>query len=68
VVLARQTVREQIYKQVSTRQFAGMIAALVVGDQGAIDRADWDVFRATGVAHLVSVTGLVKHNKIIPIG
>jgi competence protein ComEC len=58
VVLARQTVREQIYKQVSQRQFAGMIAALVVGDQAAIDRADWDVFRATGVAHLVSISGL----------
>ena len=58
VVLARQTVREQIYKQVSQRQFAGMIAALVVGDQAAIDRVDWDVFRATGVAHLVSISGL----------
>ncbi len=38
--------------------FAGMIAALVVGDQTAIDRVDWDVFRATGVAHLVSISGL----------
>ena len=35
-----------------------MIAALVVGDQAAIDRLDWDVFRATGVAHLVSISGL----------
>jgi competence protein ComEC len=58
VVLARQLVREQIFKQVLQRQFAGMIAALVVGDQAAIDRADWDVFRATGVAHLVSISGL----------
>ena len=58
VVLARQTVREQIYRQVAQRPFAGMIAALVVGDQAAIDRVDWDVFRATGVAHLVSISGL----------
>ena len=58
VALARQTVREQIYRQVEQRQFAGMIAALVVGDQAAIDRVDWDVFRATGVAHLVSISGL----------
>jgi competence protein ComEC len=58
VTLARQTVREQIYKKVAQRQFAGMIAALVVGDQAAIDRLDWDVFRATGVAHLVSISGL----------
>ncbi len=58
VVLARQAVRTSIYQQVQERQFAGMIAALVVGDQAAIDRMDWDVFRATGVAHLVSISGL----------
>lgn len=37
---------------------AGVIAALVVGDQSAIDRADWDLFRTTGVAHLMSISGL----------
>ena len=58
VVLARQTVRARIYQQVQERPFAGMIAALVVGDQAAIDRVDWDVFRSTGVAHLVSISGL----------
>jgi competence protein ComEC len=40
------------------RKAAGWLAALVVGDQNAIDRADWDVFRATGVAHLMSISGL----------
>ena len=39
-------------------QVAGLVAALVVGDQRAIDRLDWDVFRATGVAHLMSISGL----------
>ncbi len=37
---------------------AGVIAALAIGDQSAIDKADWDVFRATGVAHLMSISGL----------
>ncbi len=37
---------------------AGVVAALITGDQHAIDRADWDVFRATGVAHLMSISGL----------
>ena len=37
---------------------AGVVAALVVGDQQAIERADWDMFRATGVAHLMSISGL----------
>ena len=55
---ARQQVRDRIFAQVTDRHQAGLIAALVVGDQNAIDRADWDVFRATGVAHLMSISGL----------
>ena len=55
---ARQQVRERIEAQVADRQQSGLIAALVVGDQNAIERADWDVFRATGVAHLMSISGL----------
>lgn len=61
VTLARQVVRERIFAHLQEQQqrpFAGMLAALVVGDQNAIERADWDVFRATGVAHLVSISGL----------
>ena len=54
----RQGVRDRIFAQVAERHQAGLIAALVVGDQNAIDRADWDVFRATGVAHLMSISGL----------
>ncbi|OYY51462.1 MAG: DNA internalization-related competence protein ComEC/Rec2 [Polaromonas sp. 35-63-240] len=55
---ARQAAREAIFARVDNRQLAGVIAALVVGDQNAIERADWDVFRATGVAHLMSISGL----------
>lgn len=58
VALARQAVRERIFAHEADRQRAGLLAALVVGDQGAIERADWDVFRATGVSHLVSISGL----------
>ena len=55
---ARQTVREAIFERIDDRKLAGVLAALVVGDQNAIERADWDVFRATGVAHLMSISGL----------
>ncbi|APW37613.1 DNA internalization-related competence protein ComEC/Rec2 [Rhodoferax koreense] len=66
---ARQAVRDAIYRRMAPpglegdeartqQRRAGVVAALVVGDQNAIDRADWDVFRATGVAHLVSISGL----------
>ncbi len=54
----RQRVRDAIFERVSSPQWAGVIAALVVGDQAAIERADWDIYRATGVAHLMSISGL----------
>ena len=55
---ARQTVRDAIYAKVSDPSSAGILAALAIGDQGAIERADWDLFRRTGVAHLMSISGL----------
>jgi competence protein ComEC len=58
VALARQVVRERIRKHVADGRAAGLIAALVVGDQRAIERSDWDVIRATGVSHLVSISGV----------
>jgi competence protein ComEC len=55
---ARGQVRDQIFLRLADSDAAGLIAALVVGDQAAIERSDWDVFRATGVAHLMSISGL----------
>lgn len=55
---ARQATRAAIDAQVADRATAGIVAALLVGDQAAIERADWDVFRATGVAHLMAISGL----------
>ena len=54
----RQRVRSAIDARVADRAMAGIVAALLVGDQAAIERADWDVFRATGVAHLMAISGL----------
>jgi competence protein ComEC len=58
VELARQEMRQRIEAQLPASDHAGWISALVTGDQNAIARADWDVFRATGVAHLMSISGL----------
>ena len=54
----RQRVRDAIDAQVADRRAAGVLAALAVGDQGAIEREDWELFRNTGIAHLVSISGL----------
>jgi len=55
---ARQQVRDAIDASVADRRAAGVLAALSVGDQSAIERDDWDLFRNTGIAHLVSISGL----------
>ncbi|MGY4829662.1 DNA internalization-related competence protein ComEC/Rec2 [Sphaerotilaceae bacterium SBD11-9] len=54
----RQRVRDAIYATVNEPRAAGVLAALAVGDQSAIERDDWQLFRNTGVAHLMSISGL----------
>jgi len=55
---ARQWVRDAIERRVPDARAAGVLAALAVGDQAEIERSDWDIFRATGIAHLVAISGL----------
>lgn len=54
----RQLVRQWVYAQLGDQEGAGVVVALLLGDQSAIERGDWDVFRATGVAHLMAISGL----------
>jgi competence protein ComEC len=54
----RQRVRDAIEAKVVEPRASGVLAALAVGDQAAIEREDWDLFRNTGVAHLMSISGL----------
>ncbi len=58
IVHWRQRARDGIQQSVSDARWAAIVSALLVGDQSGLDRADWDVFRATGVAHLMSISGL----------
>ena len=55
---ARATLRERILQALPGKQYAGVIVALVVGDQRAIGQSDWEVFNRTGVGHLISISGL----------
>ncbi|MCA0175919.1 MAG: DNA internalization-related competence protein ComEC/Rec2 [Proteobacteria bacterium] len=54
----RERVRDALLLRVGEQPQAGVLAALTVGEQSAIDGASWEVFRRTGVAHLVSISGL----------
>ncbi len=54
----RQAITMAIAQRVESPRAAGVLAALVVGEQAAIERADWALFRDTGVAHLMAISGL----------
>ena len=55
---ARGAVRAALYAQVADTRAAGVLAGLALGDQGAIEAQDWALFRRTGIAHLLAVSGL----------
>ena len=57
---ARQWVRDRLMLSGGPDDAAatGALAALAVGDQAAIAGPGWEVFRNTGVAHLMSISGL----------
>ena len=54
----RATLRARILRALPGKQYAGVIVALVVGDQRAIEQSEWKVFNRTGIGHLISISGL----------
>jgi competence protein ComEC len=50
--------QERIYRALPDKKYAGVIVALVIGDQRAISQSDWKVFNRTGISHLISISGL----------
>jgi len=54
----RASLRERILRALPDKPYAGVIVALVVGDQRAIEQSDWVVFNRTGISHLISISGL----------
>ena len=54
----RERIRERILAALDAAPYAGVIAALVMGDQRQIPHAQWTVFTRSGVNHLMSISGL----------
>ncbi|HET7650449.1 MAG TPA: DNA internalization-related competence protein ComEC/Rec2 [Gammaproteobacteria bacterium] len=54
----RAAVSRSIRNAIGDSQFGGIAAALAVGDTTAITPQQWQVFRSTGTAHLVAISGL----------
>ncbi|WP_255210982.1 ComEC/Rec2 family competence protein, partial [Methylogaea oryzae] len=53
----RQRLADNVDAVLSGKPFAGMVRALVMGDESGISQAQWRVLRATGTAHLVAISG-----------
>ncbi|HMM47580.1 MAG TPA: DNA internalization-related competence protein ComEC/Rec2 [Thiobacillaceae bacterium] len=58
IAAARAGIRDRIFARLGDAPYAGVIAALVVGDQRSIPHGQWRAFTRTGVNHLLSISGL----------
>ena len=54
----REAIRERFERSLPEHDYAGVLVALVVGDQRAIDAELWRIFSRTGITHLMSISGL----------
>ncbi|MEP7181999.1 MAG: DNA internalization-related competence protein ComEC/Rec2 [Betaproteobacteria bacterium] len=55
---ARENVRARILAALPEAPYAGVVVALAIGEQRAIPESQWQVFNRTGIAHLISISGL----------
>jgi competence protein ComEC len=58
VEAVRGMLRDRILTALDGRPYAGVLAALAVGDQRAVPADQWQIFTRTGVNHLMSISGL----------
>lgn len=54
----RESVRARMLRALPDQPYAGVLVALAIGDQQAISPVLWRLFAATGITHLVSISGL----------
>jgi len=54
----RESVRDRFRSILGDAPYAGVLLALAIGDDDAIDADDWETFRRTGTVHLMSISGL----------
>jgi competence protein ComEC len=54
----REKIGNRISQVLKNKPYAGVIRALVIGEDSQITQVQWDVFLHTGINHLVSISGL----------
>ncbi|HSD53396.1 MAG TPA: DNA internalization-related competence protein ComEC/Rec2 [Burkholderiales bacterium] len=55
---ARERIRTKLWDALPKHRYVGVVIALAIGDQRAIESVDWETFTRTGVGHLMSISGL----------
>ena len=58
IEVTRERLRARILQALPDKPYAGVLAALAIGDQRAIPADQWQIFTRTGVNHLMSISGL----------
>lgn len=54
----REQLRGRFQRALGEARYGGVLRALAIGDDDAISDEDWQLFRRTGVVHLMSISGL----------
>lgn len=55
---SREDIRHRMQVALRGERYGGILQALAIGDEAAIQQADWQVFLQTGTNHLMSISGL----------
>lgn len=58
VEAVRERIRQRMQSVLGDAKYGGILQALVIGDEDAIGRQQWQVFLRTGTSHLMSISGL----------
>ena len=58
VEMLRESIRDRFRATLPDAPYTGILIALAVGDQQAIDAELWQTFARTGITHLMSISGL----------
>src|SRR5690606_26492180 len=55
---ARMRLRDEVRRRFADRPLAGLVTALVTGDQSGMSPDAWSVLAATGTSHLMAISGM----------
>lgn len=55
---SRSWLQARIERALAGKPYAGVVIALVIGEQRAISQSDWEIFNRSGIGHLISISGL----------